>query len=140
MKIQHVEYEEKVLTCLRVTGTKYDLGMNSTMYSYYKHFQPYFHRVYIATICDSIQQLLIHPDKFCNIFIVYLCTSNYTFLILQIFDGVDICRGNPDGEVKNFTHPVIAQYIRIVPLEWEGVVPCMRLELYGCYAKGHDNE
>ena len=39
--------------------------------------------------------------------------------------------------MRNFTHPVVAQYIRIVPLEWEGVVPCLKLELYGCYVKGH---
>ena len=38
--------------------------------------------------------------------------------------------------MKNFTHPVIAQFIRIIPLKWEGVVPCLRLELYGCYVKG----
>ena len=40
--------------------------------------------------------------------------------------------------MKNFTYPVIAQFIRIVPLEWKGAVsPCLRMELYGCYVKGH---
>ena len=61
---------------------------------------------------------------------------------LQIFDGVktdDICgRNHTDTEVKNFTEPVMTQFIRVVPLKWEGFVsPCLRLELYGCYVKGY---
>lgn len=65
----------------------------------------------------------------------------YITLILQIFDGVktvDVCKGNQDAEMKNFTYPVIARFVRIVPLEWEGgVSPCLRMELYGCYLKGY---
>ena len=34
-------------------------------------------------------------------------------------------------------YPVVAQFIRVVPLEWEGVLPCLRMELYGCHVKGH---
>ena len=58
------------------------------------------------------------------------------FIILQIFDGVDICRRNSDAEVKKFSHPVVARFIRVIPLEWTDVSPCLRLELYGCYVKG----
>ena len=40
--------------------------------------------------------------------------------------------------MKNFIYPVIAQFVRVIPVEWEGgASPCLRMELYGCYVKGY---
>ena len=53
-------------------------------------------------------------------------------LFLQVFTGVDICRQSTDPDMKSFMHPVIARFVRIVPLSWEGPSPCLTVELYGC--------
>ena len=59
-----------------------------------------------------------------------LCTY-----LLQVFDGVDICR-QENQEMQYFSYPVIAQYLRVVPIEWVGQSPCLKLEFYGCHVKG----
>ncbi|XP_065898710.1 uncharacterized protein [Dysidea avara] len=51
-----------------------------------------------------------------------------------LFDGVNAC-GQTNLEMKHFKYPVIAHYIRIVPLEWVGQSACLKLELYGCQVK-----
>jgi len=55
--------------------------------------------------------------------------------LLQLFDGVDVC-SQTQPDIKHFKHPIIAQYIRLVPMEWVGWSACLKLELYGCLLKG----
>ena len=55
--------------------------------------------------------------------------------LLQVFDGVDICR-RASQEIQHFRYPVIAQYMHVVPMEWVGPSACLKLELYGCHVKG----
>ena len=49
---------------------------------------------------------------------------------------MDICRQSTDPDMKSFMHPVIAQYVQIIPLSWEGPSPCLTVELYGCSVLG----
>ena len=36
----------------------------------------------------------------------------------------------------NLAFPVITRFIRVVPLQWNHMYPCLKLELYGCLVKG----
>ncbi|XP_065900341.1 uncharacterized protein [Dysidea avara] len=36
-------------------------------------------------------------------------------------------------DTRNFSHPVLAQFIRVTPTQWVGTVACLRMELYGCF-------
>ena len=36
----------------------------------------------------------------------------------------------------NFTNPVTARYVRIIPVQWVGTSACLRMELFGCTVKG----
>ena len=37
----------------------------------------------------------------------------------------------------NFTRPVIAQFVRIIPIQWVGVSICLTMEIYGCTIRGN---
>ena len=39
-------------------------------------------------------------------------------------------------EPNNFTNPVMARYIRVIPIRWVGASACLRMQLYGCTVKG----
>ena len=50
-------------------------------------------------------------------------------LVLQVFNG----NSDSDSKVTNwFSHPVRAQYIRVEPQSWQGVIAA-RVEIHGCY-------
>ena len=54
--------------------------------------------------------------------------------ILKVFNGNGTC--SLDTEPSNFTNPVVARYIRVIPIQWAGASVCLRMELYGCTVKG----
>ncbi|KAL4222951.1 Mucin-5B [Mactra antiquata] len=72
---------------------------------------------------------------------VYHSTDGFTWTPYQS-NGVDkIFTANKDSDTKStnwFEHPIRAQYIRVVPQTWQGVI-AMRLEILGCY-KGYMTE
>ena len=35
-----------------------------------------------------------------------------------------------------FNKPVIARYVRVIPIQWAGVSACLRMQLYGCTIEG----
>lgn len=73
---------------------------------------------YVCSVCASLE-----------------CSIKYVLYVLQYFDGVDMC--NQTNSVTNhFKYPVIAQYIRLVPLKWIEPFACLKLELHGCLIKG----
>ena len=43
---------------------------------------------------------------------------------------------NFNTEPSNFTNPVVARYVRVIPILWVGASVCLRMELYGCTIKG----
>ena len=55
--------------------------------------------------------------------------------IVQLFDGNSAC--TQTEQVQQFGTPVIAQYIRVVPMDWVGPMVCCKMELYGCFVKGN---
>ena len=72
---------------------------------------------------------------------IYICTyAHYAYLyvcIVQRFDGNSACIHDQTEQVRQFGAPVIAQYIRIVPVEWVGPMICFKMELYGCFVRGN---
>ena len=62
-------------------------------------------------------------------YIVLQCT-----IYLQFFDGNSPCAQSE--QQRQLYTPVIAQYIRIIPLEWIGSIICFKMELYGCFVRG----
>ncbi|XP_065900343.1 uncharacterized protein [Dysidea avara] len=50
-----------------------------------------------------------------------------------IFAGNSVC--GLEEETRNFSHPVLAQFVRVTPIQWEGASVCLRMELYGCFVK-----
>lgn len=55
-------------------------------------------------------------------------------IVLQLFDGNSAC--TQTEQVQQFGTPVIARYVRIVPMEWVGPMICFKMELYGCFVRG----
>ena len=55
------------------------------------------------------------------------------FFGYKVFSGVGSCALN---ESSNFSNPVIARYMRVIPVQWAGSSACLRMELYGCTVKG----
>ena len=39
-------------------------------------------------------------------------------------------------EPHNFTNPVAARFVRVIPIQWVGASVCLRMELFGCTVKG----
>lgn len=64
---------------------------------------------------------------------------NYFFFVPQqtLYGNIDI------GHVKTnrLDKPVKARYIRFIPVDWEGDMPCLRVEAYECIPrKGMEKE
>ena len=36
----------------------------------------------------------------------------------------------------DFNSPVVARYVRVIPIQWVGASACLRMELYGCTIEG----
>ena len=60
--------------------------------------------------------------------------SVYQFICKQLFDGNSPCAQRE--QQRQLYTPVIAQYVRIIPLEWIGPMICFKMELYGCFVRG----
>ena len=54
--------------------------------------------------------------------------------VIQLFDGNSAC--TQTEQVRQFGTPVIARYMRIIPMEWIGPMICFKMELYGCFVQG----
>ena len=54
--------------------------------------------------------------------------------VIQLFDGNSAC--TQTEEIQQFGTPVIARYIRIIPMEWIGPMICFKMEIYGCFVRG----
>lgn len=54
--------------------------------------------------------------------------------VIQLFDGNSAC--TQTEQVRQFGTPVIARYVRIIPMEWIGPMICFKMELYGCFVQG----
>ena len=65
---------------------------------------------------------------------LYRLNSYFIFIDYKVFSGVGSCALN--NESSNFTNPVIARYMRVIPVQWAGFSACLRMELYGCTVKG----
>lgn len=85
--------------------------------------------------CLYYISLLFSMQYVCFVFflmfkhIVDNCQSTHFFSIFQVFNA----NTDADSKATNwFEHPLRAQYIRIVPQSWNGVI-AMRLEILGCY-------
>ena len=51
-----------------------------------------------------------------------------------MFDGNGTC--NLSIEPSRFDDPLIARYVRVIPLQWVGGSVCLRMQLYGCTIEG----
>ena len=58
----------------------------------------------------------------------------YVSITIQLFNGNSAC--TQTEQVRQFGTPVIARYLRIVPMEWVGPMICFKMELYGCFVRG----
>jgi hypothetical protein len=56
--------------------------------------------------------------------------------VLPAFAGKPL----PCATAVDFSPPIAAHVLRIVPLSWKGVAPCLRVELFGCAAPGSSCE
>ena len=54
--------------------------------------------------------------------------------VIKVFDGNGTCNLNMDP--SNFTNPVVARFVRVIPVQWVGASACLRMALYGCTIKG----
>ena len=41
-----------------------------------------------------------------------------------------------EAQQINFTAPVIARFVRVIPIQRVGISSCLKMELYGCTIKG----
>jgi len=39
-------------------------------------------------------------------------------------------------EPSDLDNPVVARYVRLIPVHWVGASACLRMEFYGCTIKG----
>ena len=62
---------------------------------------------------------------------LYCCVR---YFLIKVFNRSRICDLNT--EPSNFTNPVVARYIRIIPIQWVGASICLKIELFGCTIKG----
>ena len=66
-----------------------------------------------------------------------MCSNGYHHLI-KVFYENGTCSLNEEPNI--FTNPVIARYVRVIPIQWVGASACLRMELYGCTVKGEANK
>ena len=65
---------------------------------------------------------------------MYIIYSNYTYLI-KVFNENGTCN-YLNTEPSNFTNPLIARFVRVIPIKWVGASVCLRMELHGWTIKG----
>ena len=58
-------------------------------------------------------------------------SANVYFQIFSTSSGCSLVE-----DTRNFSHPVLARFIRVTPTQWVGTIACLRIELYGCFVNG----
>ena len=61
---------------------------------------------------------------------MYICV----LFLDKVFRKSETC--NLSMKPYNFTNPVAARYVRVIPIQWIGASACLRMELFGCTVEG----
>ena len=106
------------------------LGVEKSLVTHYNVEYAGLDRVY-----HRISERTSNESVSCCMHVCSLCWLDLCFILFgyKVFSGIGSC---VNEEPSNFTVPVIARYIRAIPIHWAGFSACLRMELYGCTVKG----